>query len=129
MPEINENKSEGELEVGEILCNDDETIFELLPRKKKFKSTKSGFFREMLKEIKDLSYLIDNDDAFSEAFEHLFCIRKILQPSVPTERGLSLEHSKKGSKRKTFPLYRCPDVKRRHILLAYMGRCRKRKEI
>ena len=51
--EINENNSEGELEVGEILCNNDETIFDPLPRKKKFKSTKGGFFREILKEMKD----------------------------------------------------------------------------
>ena len=36
LPEIKENKSEGELEVGEIFYNDDETIFEPLPRKKKF---------------------------------------------------------------------------------------------
>ena len=78
--EINENKSEGELEVGEILCNDDEKI---LPRKKKFKSTKPGFFCEILKEIKDLLYLIDNDDVFSDALEYLLCIKKMLQPSVP----------------------------------------------
>ena len=67
-------KSEGELEVEEILCDDDETIFEPLPRKEKLRSTKSRFFREVLKEIKDLWYLIDNDDVFSEALEHLFCI-------------------------------------------------------
>ena len=59
-----------------MLYNDDVTIFEPLPRKKKFKSTKPGFFREILKEIKDLSYLIDNDDVFSEALEHLYCIKK-----------------------------------------------------
>ena len=47
-------KSEGELEVEEILCDDDETIFEPLPRKEKLRSTKSRFFREVLKEIKDL---------------------------------------------------------------------------
>ena len=70
LPEINENKSEGELEAGEMLCNDDEAIFEPLPRKKKFKSTKPGFFRKILKEIKDLSNLIDNDDLFSKALEH-----------------------------------------------------------
>ena len=35
LPEVNENKSEGELEGREILCNDDQTIFESLPRKKK----------------------------------------------------------------------------------------------
>ena len=44
LPEINENKSEGELEVQEILYNDDETIFEPLLQKKKFKSTKPGSF-------------------------------------------------------------------------------------
>ena len=53
-----------------MLYNDDEAIFEPLPRKKKFKSTKPGFFRKILKEIKDLSNLIDNDDLFSEALEH-----------------------------------------------------------
>ena len=52
--EINENKSKGELEVREIFCIDDETIFDPLPQKKKFKSTKAGFFCEILKEIKDL---------------------------------------------------------------------------
>ena len=50
--EINENKSKGELEVREIFCNDDETIFD--PLTQKFKSTKAGCFCEILKEIKDL---------------------------------------------------------------------------
>ena len=78
LPEINENKSEGKLEVGEIFCNNDETIFEPLPRKKKFKSIKPRYFCKILKEIKDLLYLIDNDDVFSEARGHLFCIKNIL---------------------------------------------------
>ena len=59
LPEINENKSEGEMvgEIlsGEILYNDSETISEPLPWKKKFKSTKPGFFRKILKDVKDHS--------------------------------------------------------------------------
>ena len=86
------------------------------------KSTKPGFFCEILKEIKDLSYLIDNDDVFSEALEHLFCIKKILQPSVPQEKGIPLEPSKMVSKRTNFPLHRCPCVKRRHVLLVGMDK-------
>ena len=54
LPEINENKSEGEM-VGEILYNDGETISEPLPWKKKFKSTKPGFFCKILKDVKDHS--------------------------------------------------------------------------
>ena len=88
-----------------MLYNDDETIFESLLRNKKFKSTKLGFFREILKEIKDLSYLIDNDDVFSEALEHLLCIKKILQPSVLRERGLPLEPSKMGKKEKKILIF------------------------
>ena len=59
-----------------MFYNDDQTIFEPLARKKKFKSTKPGFFRKKLKEIKELSYLIYNDDIFSEGLEHLFWIKK-----------------------------------------------------
>ena len=122
LPEINDNKRKGELEVGEILCNNDETIFEPLPRKKKFKSTKPVFFSEILKEIKDLSYLIHNDDVFSETLEHLFCIKKILQPSVPRERGLPLEPLKMGSKRKIFTPLPLPLCKKKAYSLVDMGK-------
>ena len=100
LSEINENK----LEVGEILFNDDETIFEPLPRKKKFKSTKPGFFREMLKEIKDLLYLIDNDDVFSETLEHLFCIKKNASAISAKGKRSTIRTFKNGFKKeKIFP--------------------------
>lgn len=41
---IDENKSEGELEVGEILCKDDETIFEPLLERKSLKALNLHFF-------------------------------------------------------------------------------------
>ena len=85
------------------------------------KSTKPGFFREILKEIKDLSYLIDNDDVFSEALEHLFCIKKILQPLVSRERCLPLEPSKMGSKRKKISPLPLPLRKKKALFIGRHG--------
>ena len=73
-----------------------------LPSLARRKTTTAGIFREYLKEVEDLSYLVENENTLNEALGYLTNIRRLLQDAAPKESGISLESTKVGSKRKKF---------------------------
>ena len=72
------------------------TNFQPLPSQAK------RIFRKYLKEIKDLSYLVENEDTLGEDLGQLTNIWKLLQGAALKEGGISLEPTKVGFKRKSF---------------------------
>ena len=73
-----------------------------LPSQARRKATTATIFREYLKEVKDSSYLVENEDTLNEALVYLTNLRRLLQDAAPKESGISLEPTKAGSKRKSF---------------------------
>ena len=47
--------------------------------------------RETLKEIKDVSFLVDDDEVLDEALERLNVLKLLLKKSIPTESNILLE--------------------------------------
>ena len=78
-----------------------------LPSQARRKKT-AAIFREYLKEVKDLSYLFENDDTLNEALDYLTNIRRLSQDAVSKESGISLEPTKAGYKRKSFSSFALP---------------------
>ena len=68
----------------------------------------AAIFREYLKEVRDLSYLVKNEDTLCEALRYLTNIRRLLQGVTPKKSGISLESTKVGSKRKRFSSFAVP---------------------
>ena len=79
-----------------------------LPSQARRKTTTAAIFREYLKEVRDLSYLVENEDTLCEALRYLTNIRRLLQGATPKESGISLEPTKVGSKRKSFSSFALP---------------------
>ena len=79
-----------------------------LPSQARRKKTSAAIFREYLEEVKDLSYLVENEDTLNEALDYLTNIRRLLQDAVPKESGISLEPTKAGYKRKSFSSFALP---------------------
>ena len=85
-----------------------------LPSQARRKKTSAAIFREYLKEVKDLSYLVENlVDTLNEALDYLINIRRLLQGAVPKESGIYLEPTKAGSKRKSFSSFALPLTKKK----------------
>ena len=61
-----------------------------LPSQARRKTTAAAIFCEYLKEVKDLSYLVENEDTLNEALDYLTNTRWLLQGG-PKESGISLE--------------------------------------
>ena len=76
-----------------------------LPSQARQKTTSATIFGEYLK---DLSYLVEDEDTHNEALDHLTNMRRLLQGAAPKERGISLEPTKPGSKRKSFSSFTLP---------------------
>ena len=79
-----------------------------LPSQARRKTTTAAIFREYLKEVKDLSYLVKNEDTLNEVLGYLANIKILLQGAAPKESGISLVPTKAGSKRKSFPSFALP---------------------
>ena len=69
---------------------DNNKNFELvdLPRKRKWRVNKAALLRKTLKEIKDVSILVDDED---EALERLDELKLLFKKSLPTETDIPLE--------------------------------------
>ena len=69
---------------------DNNKNFELvdLPRKRKWRVNKAALLRKTLKEIKDVSILVDDED---EALERLDGLKLLFKKSLPTETDIPLE--------------------------------------
>ena len=76
-----------------------------LPSQARRMTKKAGIFRKYLKEVKDLSDLIENKDGLGEALGYLTNIRKHFQGTAPKESDISYEPSKVGSRRKFFSAF------------------------
>ena len=72
------------------ICADD-FDFQELPQKEKWKSTTSTLFMEYLKDIKDMSYIVENEEVLAEALSLLTEVKSILNAAVPTESGIALK--------------------------------------
>ena len=84
-----------------------------LPSQARRKTASATTFREYLKEVKDLSYLVENEDTLNEALGYLTNIRRLLQRAAPKESRISFEPIKSGSKRKSFTSFTLPLRKRK----------------
>ena len=84
-----------------------------LPSQARRKTTTAANFCEYLKEVKDLSYLVENEDTLNEALGYLTNIRRLLQRAAPKESRISFEPIKSGSKRKSFTSFTLPLRKRK----------------
>ena len=93
-----------------------------LPSQARQKTTSPTIFGEYLKEVKDLSYLVEHEDTHNEALDYLTNMRRLLQGAVPKERGISLEPTKPGSKRKSFSSFTLPLRKKKDRNIGRMER-------
>ena len=75
-----------------------------LPSQARRKTKTAAIFREYLKEVKDLSYLVENEneDTFNEVLGYLANLRILLLGAAPKDSGISLVPAKAASKRKSF---------------------------
>ena len=73
-----------------------------LPSQTRRKKTSAAIFRKYLKEVKDLSYFIENEDTLNEALDYLTNIRRLLEDAVPKDT------TKAGYKRKIFSSFALP---------------------
>ena len=76
--------------------------FQHLPSQARWKTATFEIIRESLKGVKDLSYLVENEDTADDALGYLTNIRRFLKGSVPQKSGISLEPTKSEPKRKSF---------------------------
>ena len=79
-----------------------------LPFQARPKTTTAANFCEYLKEVKNLSYLVENEDTLNEALGYLTNITRLLQGAVPKESKIFFEPIKSGSKRKSFTSFTLP---------------------
>ena len=81
-----------------------------LPSQARRKKTSAAIFREYLKEVKDLSYLVEseNEDTLNEVLGYLENLRILLLSAAPKESGISLVPTKAASKRKSFSSFALP---------------------
>ena len=81
-----------------------------LPSQARRKTTSATIFREYLKEVKDLSYLVENEneDTLNEVLGYLANLRILLLGAAPKESGISLVPTKATSKRKSFSSFALP---------------------
>ena len=94
-----------------------------LPSQARQNTTSAAIFCEYLKEVKDLSYFVEDEDTHNEALDYLTNRRRLLQGATPKESGISLEPTKAGSKRKSFSLFPLPLRKKKEIYSgAWRGR-------
>ena len=63
-----------------------------LPSQAKQKTTTAAVFRDYLKEVKDLSHLVEKEDTLSEALGYL--TNRLLQGVATKESDISLEPTK-----------------------------------
>ena len=70
----------------------------------------AAIFREYLKEVKDLSYLVENEneDILNEVLGYLANLSILLLGAAPKESGISLVPTKAASKRKSFSSFALP---------------------
>ena len=107
-----------------IDSNDGDFDFQELPQKKKWKATTSTLFREYLKDIKDMSYIVENEEVLTEALSLLTDIKSLLNAAVPTESGIALENTSdvRGKRRKVpFKNFQIPLRKKRDGLAGRHG--------
>ena len=81
-----------------------------LPSQDRWKTITAEIFRKYLKEVKDLSYFVEN---LGEALGYLTNIRRIFQGTAPNESCISLEPTKVGSRWKIFSSFALPLRKKR----------------
>ena len=62
-----------------------------LPRKRKWRVNKATLLREALKEIKDASFLVDDEEVLDEALERLNELKLLFKKLIPTESNIPLE--------------------------------------
>ena len=67
------------------------TNLQSLPSRARRTTTTAAIFREYFKEVKDLSYLVENEDTLTKALGYLTNIRRLLQGAAPKESGISFE--------------------------------------
>ena len=81
-----------------------------LPSQARRKTKTAAIFHEYLKEVKDLSYLVENenDDTLNEVLGYLANLRILLLGAAPKESGISLVPTKAASKRKSFSSFALP---------------------
>ena len=81
------------------------------------KATAQTYLRELLKEIKDASYLAQDGELFEECCTTLKEVRDKLNSSIPREDNLPLEPSPKAKKSLLrFKPYNLPCIKRRVVM-------------
>ena len=58
--------------------------FQLLPPQARWRTATVKIIRECFKEIKDLSYLVENEDTPDDALGYMTSIRRLLKGSAPS---------------------------------------------
>ena len=79
--------------------------FQHLPSQARWKTATFEIIRESLKGVKDLSYLVENEDTADDALGYLTNIRRFLKGSVSQKSDISVEPTKSGPIRKIFPWF------------------------
>ena len=93
-----------------------------LPSQGRRKTTSAAVFREYLKEVKDLDYLVEDEDTHNEALDYLTNIRRLLQGAAPKKVVFLLSQPKQNLNKKVFLHFALPLRKRKDRNIGRHGR-------
>ena len=93
-----------------------------LPSQGRRKTTSAAIFREYLKEVKDLDYLVEDEDTHNEALDYLTNIRRLLQGAAPKKVVFLLSQPKQNLNKKVFLHFALPLRKRKDRNIGRHGR-------
>ena len=75
---------------------------QFLPSQGRRKTTSAAIFREYLKEVEDLAYLVEDEDTHNEALDYLTNMIRLLQGAAPKKVAFLLNQPKQDLNKKVF---------------------------
>ena len=109
------------MEEADKLYENTAITFQPLSSQARWKKATVEIIRECFKKVKDLSYLVENEDTPDDALGYTTNIRGLLRGSVPQKSGISLEPTKLGPKLKSFCSFALPLTKNKDSNIGGMG--------
>ena len=108
---IKRNEIVSNLEEADKIYENTAINFQPLPSQARWRTATVEIIRECFKEVKDLPYLVENEDTPDDALGYMTSIRRLLKGSVPPKSSICLEPTKLGPKQKSFSSFALPLTK------------------